>query len=405
MTETRDSVFLGDSSKLEQVDLEMPLADARSDDCQYYTSAYTRAARRCDDLGEQESAFAYRFLSVLTSFHPCYHDREQPYKPLAIWDGNRSLVPGDLCESDIEIVASIFSRITDAALMARVGDILWLTIKDHEAARIAAEKYLESGRSLIENSDGWSMAIKQFTRAFQLSTYLGQENEPWKTIQHDVEAIALSVQPDEQTYRACQLMDVLLAAKAGDHMKFLGKAIAHAEAAVDEFSMARAYWEIEAKWQHIAGDGDAEQHAHLMVAETWVSEAESRVDGDDPSYLAGCWFLSRGVEALRRAKADSTRIAEMKARLIQWQKEIRSEMSTFSFELDVTDAVQSARDFVDSDDFEESVQRLALFHPLIDKGKLRDDVLIDPPLADLFGTTCIDSESTASRGPLISSCK
>lgn len=392
-----ENIYEGDAASIESVDLEAPLGSAKGPTCDYYHTAYGRAAGEALESNDEKAAAAYAFLSKLCSFHPTYHSHEAPYGPYCSFeDGRRGYVPQDLTEADIDVIRSIRNGIADHALLARLGDILWIAAKDHKAAADAAEAYLESGKDLM-NGDHWTEVRTQFTRAFQLAALHGRDKPLWQRVANEVEATTLAIPETDTSFKACQLMNVLLDAGAGTPDAFVGRAAKYAVLASseDDHYKARDYWKVETRWCRAAKDSDGEKAAKLAAAETHAAEADAHLAKPKPSYFAAGHCLARGVEALRQAGGDKAHIAELKGRLLDYQKQSMDEMKKMEYQVDIADVVASTRKHVEADTFEEAVRLYAFGHPLTDLQGLRDDVLRlqkEFPIATLFATTFVDGE-------------
>ncbi len=67
-----------------------------------------------------------------------------------------------------------------------------------------------------------------------------------------------------------------------------------------------------------------------------MEEGEQALQRVEPSHMVAAHFLSRGIEALRQAKADPARIRLLRNRLLQYQAKSMDEMKPFEFEIDLT---------------------------------------------------------------------
>lgn len=390
-----DNVFKGSIEIAKTVEFEPILAKAESPSCDFYSHAFSREASDTEVKGQQAHSLLFRFLFAICSFHPTFGNREQPYGPMFVMDGRRGILPEDLTPSDLDVVRVLYDRSTDPALKARLGDVLWVCCKDFKAARISAECYLAAGKRLVALAECWSQAMDQFARAIQLSSNLGRRNEPFTTIVREIEDATLAVPPDEKSFKACQMMDVLLTQEVGDPSRMIGVAAKHADAAREDPRMSRAYWEVEARWLTLAGKKDEAKAASRNAAETLILEAEARVRGPSASLTAGTRFLAMGIEALRQCGDHPQRIEHLRRQLLDWQSKIHGEMKQFEYEMDLTGAVAKAREHVKAENFENAVLRLASGHPLISPSELRDDVLKsakEHPLTHIFGATYIDGD-------------
>lgn len=390
-----DNVFKGSIETAKMADFEKPLGSSTSPSCDFYTHAYSKAASEAENGGQKEESLLFRFLSVICSFHATFGNREQPYGPMYVMEGRRSIIPEDLTPNDIDVVRILLERSTDPALKARLGDVLWVRCKDFKAARTSAEHYLESGKRLTNLKDCWSQAPDEFLRAIQLATILGRKNEPFPTIISEIQKVILSIPPEEKSFRACQLIDVLLGQDAGSFESLIGVANKHALANQTDYYMAREYWDVEARLLRSVGRQEEAKAALLSSAHTLIDEARSRVSGADPSYMAGSRFLAQGIEALRQSGGDPLEVEKLKTELLVWQSKSNSELKNIDCQIDISKAIKNAQKHVDHSDLEKATIKFVFGYPLVDPSDLRDEVLKTAkryPLSHMFGASYIDGD-------------
>src|SRR5438034_306350 len=120
-----ENVFKGAVNQLTGVTIDAPLAQAKALTPEYYAGPYGNAATEAEEKGETQKAAIYRFLQVITSFHPSFDTPAQPFVPMWQAEDQRSLIPTDLTAQDIEVVRVLAGQTTDEALRARLHDLLW----------------------------------------------------------------------------------------------------------------------------------------------------------------------------------------------------------------------------------------------------------------------------------------
>jgi len=397
MTEENNNVYKGDIAWIADADIAAPLNNADHPSCSYYQSAYSRAVESEKDAGNTELSAVYQFIARLCSFMPRYGNREQLYEPYFIMDGKRSFLPEDLTDHDLDAVAALLKRSSDSTLKARFGDILWIRQKDHKAATEAAKAFLESGTRLFAG-ELWTDSMNEFTRALQLAFMLGQDKPLWKEIIASVEKLALAVSVDDTSFKAAQIMDVLLNAGNGNNpSQFVGRAEQTAKVATEALDYYRAeeYWKVEARWRQAAGDEDGSKEALINAAEAKIQYGEALVLKPESGHLAAATHLAQAVESLRQASAPPERVAEMKRKLLDYQKKAMGEMKVVKHEIDIGDAVNSALSHVESDDFQEAIRRYSLGHPLIDPEALKErtlDIIKKYPISNIFGAIYVEQD-------------
>src|SRR5438874_6212951 len=106
---------------------------------------FAAAAKECKDAGDDLGFRVHSLLHTISSFHPNYENKGNPYGPL--WsgvDGKRSLMAEDLSDKDLEALAGIVQEIQDADFRARVVVGLWECKRDYKMAVIAVHACVEA---------------------------------------------------------------------------------------------------------------------------------------------------------------------------------------------------------------------------------------------------------------------
>ncbi len=400
------NVFKGDATQLAGIDMDSPLYNTKTPTCEYYPEAYGQVAKQAEEKGEAQKAAVYRFLQVIVGFHPSFDTPAQPFVPMWQMEGKRSLIPSDLTAVDIEVVRALSKQTADAALRARLHDVLWELTNDHVAGTEAAACYIREANHLGVDGDG-TFAVKSFQRGLYLATRFGRNKQLFvdgaNALTDATKRAATSAKP----FRCLQLMKVMLQEGIGEPSEFaaLASSIATGAKANSDMHKAKAYWEVEAEWQKRAKNTAAEQTARLAAAEAAVSEAENRAQGKGASFIAGASLLAKAIEGLRQAGATKERIAELRRRLNEWQKRSLAEFQTFSTGMDISKLVIGARDHVKGSDLPTAVLKLAFGQDLSDPKKIKDEVVENAkqaPLTYIMGAAIVDQQgrTTARKASL-----
>jgi hypothetical protein len=393
MTDSKN-VFTGDRALLVNVNIEGPLKDADRPSCKYFSSPYFNAAKHAEDTGDAQTAATYRFLSVLVGFQPSYDTPEQPYVPIMQWEGKRSLIPSDLTTDDIAALRELAPLAKDVALRSRLFDLVWELTKDHKACGLAAEAYVAAAERL-DTPENWLHASTCYQRAVQLAAKLGRGKELFQKVAKSLQRATRASAGEQEAFRCCRYLRLIQRYGCGDAAVFAGIAekIAQDASKADNPYKARAYWEVAADLRESAKDAGAATAARLAAGETYVIEAEKGATGNVK--MAAASSLIKGIEALRRAGAAPERIEELRRKLGQYQEGLRAEMQTFSTEIDISDAVESARQHVKCATLNEALFRFALGYNLTDLKELKETVIQvakDHPLTHLLGASIVDSK-------------
>ena len=116
------------------------------------------------------------------------------------------------------------------------------------------------------------------------------------------------------------LIKILLAVRQGGPEKYalLSERIAADCAENCDWHLCEMYWQLAAQWHHQAKRADDRQRCQLAAAECNICRGEAML-AEHGSMSAAHWY-GRGVEALRRAKADQERIKTVHRRFLELEK-------------------------------------------------------------------------------------
>lgn len=387
-------VFRGNVNSINEIDVDAPIREAVDNVCAYYTQPYGRAAKASEEAGDVESCHVYSFLNVLSSFHPDYVDPASPYRPMWTSNDQRILVPGDLQEDDYPAVRALAEKTADAALRARLYDVLWIGERNHKDCREAIESYVESAH-LLDTEENWVRSVTQIGRAVQLASKLGRKSDPFQIASEAlVKAIRRDVKNDT-TFRTCQLLNVANAYGCGDFAELASIAnILGARASeAKEFRKARHYWRVEISFLRRSQQDDKE--ARVREAETYIQEVEDFEEVGIPSYMQMSSTLKKGIEALRQAGECKERIAGLRRKLTEYQERARRELQTFEHGFDISEEVEASIKHVSGHTLKDALLRFAFGIEIIDVDKLEAELLKlvnEHPLAYMFDGDQMDAQ-------------
>jgi hypothetical protein len=393
-----ENVFKGDATQLAGIEIDSPLAKAEAATCGYYLDCYGKAAKEAEDKGEAQKAAVYRFLQVIAGFSLSFDTPAQPFAPL--WsspsEGKRSLIPADFTPADIEVVRILVKQTADAALRARLHDVLWEMTKDHLAGAEAASCYAVAAEKLDVAGD-WTFAIESFKRGLHLAAKFGRSKQGFDDAANMLVNAAKRAATSPDAFHCCQLMHVVLRVGVGNPVEFasLASSIAADAKTKGDTHRAKAYWEVEAEWQKRAKNTAGEQAARLAAAEAAVTEAENRAKGKGASFMAAASLLAKAIEELRQAGATKERITELRKLLNEWQERSLGEFQTFSTGMDISQLVNGAREHVTGSDFPTAALKLAFGQDLSDPKEIKDQVVKNAkqaPLTFLMGAAIVDQQ-------------
>jgi hypothetical protein len=262
-----------------------------------------------------------------------------------------------LHDLQIATLAEWLPHVSIPTLRARVADILWTKRQDrrnHEYGGVAVDAYLENAQECMNSGKCIRWTIDIVARALALSRKLGRDRDAATTkvvklIEDSLQKKSLSV-----GYRDARFMELLLECRVDDDQSYAKLATEAAERLETEsegetyatnisLQLARAYWEVAAKWHRRSNENGppplAMAIARLRAAETYIKEANKARDASQ--LLVEARFLSDGITALRKCGESNARIEELTARMHASQR--NSPRGFFSTAIDVTELVLQAQ--------------------------------------------------------------
>lgn len=376
---------------------EAVLGGAARPVCSLYATQLFQKSAQLAQSGDAKGERVFRFLGSVAFLDLRATDNDSPFAP-SIED----LTPGEL-----DVLAGLLPSTHDAAMRARFGDMLWVACKDHKAAKIAAEAYLENFKS-FDGAKDWAWEMESLRRGFNLSRLLGKKNEPFLSYATYVEGLLVTHGAVSADALCAQLAALLLEHEVGDslaHAATMEQLATRIEASANYF-LAQRYLEIAMRFYLAAKNEEAARGARLKKGDSLVRQAQAVVNKPGQGYITGSHFLAMGIECLRQAQAPDATIEKLHKQLREWQEASLSEMQTFSHETDISGAVEAARNHVHGKSLVDAVLVLSLGHPLIKIQELRERVLKNAghfPLSHLMGATFMshDGRVLAHKPPVI----
>lgn len=346
---------------------------------------FATAAQECKDAGDDLGFRVFSLLQAVSSFHPNYDGKGNPYGPM--WsgaDGRRSLMAEDLTDGDLDALAGIVNEIADADFRARVADVLWECKRDYKMAQVAVRAFLEAADE-IKTDDMWPPYTERLERAAQLAARLGFGKPLHNEVLANVEQAITEFEGNLTSGLLCKsLMHVALEHGASDTLRYakLCERMAAAFKGTKNWDFAQWYWELGSQWYWRRKDEAEVRSCQLAAADCIISKAEEGLTNEKlgPGF-AGHW-MGVAVQALRDAKADPSRIDEVHRRFRELQQEAASQLSPIEFDIDripgfretedKSQAAATAR--VKGLSFHRAVVRLALIANPTNAALLREQV-------------------------------
>ena len=372
-------------------------------ECFNFCSAFFKAAKDAKDREDELGVRIYEFFGTINHCSMRAEKDTNPYVPkLTYTDGSRSFQPDDLDKQDLDLLEQIVNDIDDPEFRARVADVLWVQRKDFKAAQVAVEAFVQSALRL-KNPESWPSYVLRLERAAHIAAKRGFEKQRERVLEV-TEQIIEGYKDDISTGLAClKLMEVLLKLDADDCITYaqLAEDLARQFAKANDWRFSQKYWRVAKSWQHRLKDEAAMQRCALEAAECDVSNAEGIMEQGGQAMNAAHW-MSRGLEALRQAKATPERIQTVHAALLKMQEKSTEELGVVQTTEDDIEGMKEEREriqqacikLVSGCSFEEALEKLALkFRPTnFEALKKRDEEMAEHSiLSRIIGVSMMDA--------------
>jgi hypothetical protein len=332
-------------------------------ECYKYGTKFFQKARELDSPDDYITSEIFTLLGRLTSLNLRPETALQPFSPMPsgpIESGFESSVQ-IFSQEHLMFLEKIINHVTDNEMKARIADVLWVIKRDYKMAESAISAYLESSK-ILEHPENWTSCEKRIQRAFRLAILIGTQGSFIDKVIEHIESVLSVYDGEDPLFLSEKLMNLLIEVKHGDCDKYTNlseKCAINAEK-INKYHVARAYWQVNGKWHKLQGNIDKERDALIKYADTYVKEAEFKVNKEKGNYLAASHFLQRAIEAYRRIGNTRKIVDEIHNKLLEYQQESIKEMQRFSTEFDATELIRRTIENISGKSFHDALFSLCL---------------------------------------------
>ncbi len=301
-------------------------------------------------------------------------NKEQPFAPVGgvCKDGSpSSLIPDMITGDQLDALQASFHDVDDPEYQSRIGDVLWLRRKDHNAARVAVKAYLEAGKR-IEHPEDWTPGMERYERAARLTRQIEKDGELSKPVLWHIESRVLHYDGSDPSYFTSKALKVLAEFKYGDFEKLAEIAGRVAEDSLknDNFRRARFYYDAQIKHLNLSKKKEQVEEARIAYARTFVAKAEKCEENNN--FMAARFAWENAKCEFNEISSLHEDITEIQRRLSIASEKMQDEMTTIRFEgPDISKQREESRAIVRDLSWEDAFFTLVSFIPLIDPIELR----------------------------------
>ena len=313
----------------------------------------------------------WSILQQVFNFHFKPSQLMEPFGPMMVADGKRSMIPTDLSSEQLQELQATLESVDDPEYRARIGDLLWLRRKDPNAARIAVEAYLEAGKN-VEHPKNWTTSMERYERAARLARQIDSKGELPKTVLSHLESRVIHYDGSDPLFFTCKALELLAEFRFGDFpaLAEIAGRVAESSRADGDFRRARSYYDVQAKHLKLAKKNDQAEACRVAAARSFVEEAEAREANGE--YMVAHSFWGDAIRAFRNRASLRAEIPELQKRYSNAGEKLRGEMSEISTdEIDISGYVKKSRSAVRDLPWEDAFYEFVSFVPLIDPSELR----------------------------------
>ena len=365
-------LFSGELDWIEEVDLNKDLKDVQALDIWKVVAALTKHMRAAASDGRLREEAVYRFLHALCSFQPAQTPGTESYKPLYLGEERGEVVPEALAKEDALALARMVDRLARPELRTRLCDLHWLATKDRTSLFKAVEGYIELAK-LHAEADDTIEVMRALKRALQLALPRGRRSELFDKARMAALDITAEYLRKEDVFGYKECADIILEFGLSSPKELIAplEKLAEIEWAKDQGFYAEQVYGTAITAARRTRDLDFEHRAFRRIGEMKVITAIKRCEGPSGSFMMGGMILKEAIQILQKGRAEQVRIDELKRMLTDYQRRGSVELKPYSFEIDIEEPVNMAREWVRGQPFGLALRRLSNIQKLTDVDALR----------------------------------
>ena len=347
---------------------------------------------------------------VLTALHLATsamlrpEDWDEPFKPMMVWDSQRSALPDDLDGAQLDLLRRAIPLVEERPVRARIADVLWMADRsDHAMLGLAIDSY----RASSLEPDSWHRTGQtEWQRAIELARRRGRAE--LTRLQEMRDALYARVLSGDRSdgFVLCDMSNMLKRCASMEPpertalaAKFLQLA---ADAAGDQARLSRHLERVAQQWLASVDDQKALNASVERVAELYVAEADERLAKGVGAALAADHFLEKAIATLRTLPRSyriengrDHRLKELRRRLDDSREHALESMMRISTDpIDLTEAVADTRRRVSGLAKLEALAAMASIYPLTDvtRARAHAEELAEGSLRHLLGNVTYSSD-------------
>lgn len=345
-------------------------------------------------------------LAMVSSAMLNAEDWLEPFTPAMQFGGKRTVVPADLDEDQVALLARVAPLVERDDLRARVADVAWTYGNRSDVAML--DRAIEAYRAAPLTGDVWfSVGKDSWVRALALAMRRGADGKARVQEMSDAlkaEVLAGLVTDNFRTVGFAETLRQHGRIDSAGRVEVCDALTALAAQALSESPRLSRHLEREALAWLGGSDTSAANAATERVARTYIAEADARIQTDPTAgALVEGHFLEKAIAVLRTIPRSyrlgnglDELIDNLRTRLHESRESSMEQMMRIQSDpVDLTDAVTYARSQVSghTDTFD-ALAAFAMLVPPMDEASMRENAaeMLEGSIRHLFGSSTFSSD-------------
>lgn len=386
-------------------DFESPIVDSKVADCLSLSLKFRDAAQSgagLDGGPDQAAVRIFEMLWALLGMHARPGDSNEPYGPMSVLtSGRRSAIPTDF-RGNVDVIAAMAERATNAVLRARLSDVCWLLERHRKLLGIlAVSSYVEIVRSVeqhklilpYQDDDADQLLTHNISETLQRGAQIA-----WATDWDEPAAVVLRSLVADLRKRALESKGAAVLWFSELDLNFAISSPESVGADIEKYlagedrnqNLDVGLWRLASRAYHMAKRTDDKNRCQGEAAECLVRESERQTS----AMLAAHW-LSSAISVFHGLPNKKERRAELRHRLIDIQARVPDEMSVFTQPLDLKEIAERVGQTINKATLLDKFLVLADMVQSPDPAELREDaikMIAEHPLSSIFGVAHYDRD-------------
>lgn len=381
--------------------------------------AFSASARKAMEEGRQARGKVLWLLADACSMMLSPKSLNEPFKPILVMDGRRSVIPDDLSDGDITYFVQVVETVDDPWLKARLADLVWLKLIPRNVSFALAA--IDAYRLIPLDTETWVCGGREcWERAISLARMLKAGAGSRLGDMESVVTQAFSNASAGDGFFGVWLAGLLESHGLGRHQRMPTaqklESLALEFSGMGDLHRSREFFGAAAKWFAWAGDEAKAASMIVEVAEGWVKEAIARTSTDSPSHMVAASFYENAIQIYRTIPRSERavhrveeRIAKLYVHLNESGEKSLDEMGIISTPgVDISQLVDNARNAVRGKTPLDALKAFVNTHHGANVKELRDSAMTrlrSTPLQALISATVMSRDGRViAKRPGMSLC-